>query len=591
MIGKLGVMFTPADRVDEILSFLRQNEVGRRARIATPFGSRLISYADLTASGRFLHFIEAWIRRVRPFYANTHTAVSSTGRILTELREEARGIIAESLGAGPEHEAIFCGSGATAAINKLVGLFGLRISEPLERRFNLSAHIPEEARPIVFVGPYEHHSNYLPWLESIARVVEVPAMDDGSVDLAFLERGLTEHATRELKIGAFSAASNVTGVLADVPAITALLHAHGAKAVFDYAAAAPYVPIDMTPDGGEPIDALVVSPHKFLGGPGGSGILVAHRDLFLTRTPERPGGGTVSYVGAVDFEAVDYVERLDEREEGGTPAILCDLRAGTAFLVKRMVGEQHILEHEKQLAASSVARLVANPKITVLGPTDGDRLAIISIIFEDLHHDFASGLLDQLFGVQSRSGCACAGPYGHRLLKIDERTSTRYRHVTARGILGMKPGWVRLSLPYYASAEDIEFILRAVEFVAEHGHEFLSSYRFSWRTGVWTHLDRQSAANRPLELTIASLEEAAMSFGAGDHELPLSNEAIEAERADYFVEAERLLATARARNAAAPPVYNPGSGDDEVDELVWFRYVRTTDMAAAAQETLHTTAR
>ena len=249
-----------SESTSEVLSILRENEIGRRARVRTPFGSRLITYADLTASGRYLHLVESWIRRVRPFYANTHTAVSSTGRILTELREEARAIVADSLNAGDDHVVMFCGSGATTAVNKLVGLLGLRISEPLERRFSLSYRIPEEARPLVLVGPYEHHSNYLPWLESIARVVEVPARDDGSVDLEYLERALVEHAPRELKIGAFSVASNVTGVLADVPAICRILHRHGAKAVLDAAAGAPYLPLDLSPDDPETmVDALFLS--------------------------------------------------------------------------------------------------------------------------------------------------------------------------------------------------------------------------------------------------------------------------------------------------------------------------------------------
>jgi len=556
---------------DEVARFIRHNEVGRRASIDTPFGRRLLTYADLTATGRYLHFVEAWIRRARPFYGNTHTAVSSTGRIMTELREEARRVIRKSVRAGPDDVVLFVGPGATSALNKLVGLLGLRIAEPLEREFGLSRHIPAARRPVVFVGPYEHHSNELPWLESVAEVVEVASDAAGRVDLADLQGQLARFKERPLKIGAFSAASNVTGLLTDVPAIARLLHQGGAYACFDYAAAGPYVPIDMHPSDPEArLDALVLSTHKFVGGPQGSGVLVAHRDLFRTRVPERPGGGTVDYVGGCRHSDVDYVRRLDEREEGGTPAVFADVRA---FVVKEMLGSERILDHERRMAAEAVARLAKHPRINVLGPRDLPRLAIISFNIEGLHHDLVSVLLDHLFGIQNRAGCSCAGPYGHRLLGIDRGMSERLRQQVALGHLGIKPGWVRISLPHYGSAQDIDFILRAVEFVAERGRDFVPAYQLGWMDGVWRHIERPMTDVQPLELTVEALEEAAQSFSAGDHETPMSEAQLRGERDSYFRDAQRIADELKARWEREAPRWNPPSGHADIDRLRWFDYV------------------
>lgn len=559
------------DSFSEVATFIRLNEVGRRAFLETPYGRRLVTYADQTATGRYLHFVEAWLRRVRPYYANSHTAISSTGRIITDLREEARRVVRRGVNAGPDDEVLFVGSGATAAVNKLVGLLGWRISEPLERAYNLSAAIKPHQRPVVFVGPYEHHSNELPWLESVAEVIEIGMTTTGEVDLADLEKQLEATADRPVKLGSFSAASNVTGLLTNVGAIARALHKHNAWACFDYAAGGPYIPMDMHPaDDAERLDAVFLSMHKFIGGPEGSGVLVAHRDLFKTRSPERPGGGTVDYVARLAPAAVDYVARLDEREEGGTPAILGDIRAGIGFLIKEMVGPERIMSHDLALAQQALDRLQRHPAIHVLGPTQLPRLPIISFNIKRLHHDFVSALLDHLFGIQNRAGCACAGPYGHRLLGIDQPTSERYRQQILRGVTGIKPGWVRVTLPYYASQEDVEFVLGAVEFVADHGHRFLSDYSLCWLDGVWRHMERPMMDVRPIELTVEALVEAAQSFSVGDHELPMSVAQIRAERQRYMDEARR---NAHRLAESGPPAFAAGSGNPDVDALVWFDYV------------------
>jgi selenocysteine lyase/cysteine desulfurase len=565
---------------EELARFFRQNEVGRRACVETPYGRRLLCYGDLTATGRYLHFVEAWVRQLRPYYANTHTAISSTGRLMTDLREEARRVIERSVNAAADDVVLFVGSGATAAINKLVGVIGLRVAEPLEREYQLSRGIPAARRPVVLVGPYEHHSNELPWLETVADVVEVGLTPEGTIDLQDLERRLDVFADRPLKIGAFSAASNVSGVLSDVRAIARIIHAAGGWAVFDYAAAAPYVPIDMHPAAPEErLDAIVMSVHKFVGGPQASGVLVANQALFRSRVPERPGGGTVDYVAGPERAAVDYSHRIEEREEGGTPAIVGDIRAGIAFLVKDMIGPARVLEHETALAARALRRLGAHPRISILGPTAAPRLAILSFNIAGLHHDLVSVLLDHLFGIQNRAGCACAGPYGHRLLGIDPARSERYRREIACGNLGVKPGWVRLTLPYYASEEDVEFMLGAVEFLADQGENFVPCYRLGWRDGIWCHVEKPVPDVPPLVLTVEALSEAAQSFSAGDPEAPLSEQQLRLERAGYLREARALAETLAQRWKKEPPAWNTGSGRADLDELVWFKYVHTDGSA------------
>jgi selenocysteine lyase/cysteine desulfurase len=574
---------------EAVTAWIRRSEIGAATLVASPFGPRRMLYADLTASGRALSFVEERIARLLPMYANVHSANSTAGRTTAALREEARRAVARGVGASPDDVVLFVGSGATAAVNKLVGLLGLRIPEPLEREYGLSRAIPRERRPVVLAGPYEHHSNELPWLESIAEVVEIELRADGTIDLEDLRRRAVAFRERPLRLGAISAASNVTGVLTDIRAVCRILHEEGALACIDYAAAGPYVPIDMHPrDPAERIDAVFLSTHKFMGGPGASGVLVASSSLFRSRVPERPGGGTVDYVGpayaaallASGCEAcslpdprlrVDYAPRLAEREEGGTPNILGDVRAGLAFELRALVDPHRILVHEVRLAEQAVARLSAHRRLRILGPLQGPRLPILSFDIEGLHHELVSTLLDHLFGIQGRSGCSCAGPYGHRLLGIDPAHSERYRRLIHAGLLGAKPGWVRISIPYYASHADVSYLLAAVEFVADHGEAFVPLYRLSWRDGSWTCLQPLQAETAPVRLDAAALwaeRELATAPEPATDDLEL-----ERYRARVLEEARTLADALRERWRASPPAWNPPTGVSELDALAWFRYV------------------
>ncbi len=468
---------------------VRRNIVGNDAIIDGPFGPRRLMYADYVASGRAYGPIEDMIRdHVLPLYANTHTESSTTGRQSTAYREQARHIIAGALNAGEDDAIVFCGAGCTGAIDKLIGILRLKLPHGMAR-YGIKTDIAAKNRPVIFIGPYEHHSNDVQWRETIADVVTIAETDDGLLDLNDLEKQLKTYKNRPLKIGSFSAASNVTGIITDVQPVAKILHAHGAMACFDFAASAPYEPIDMNPEGGTPLDAIFISVHKFVGGPGTPGLLAVKKKWVQNKTPVVPGGGTVSYVSPC---AQAYLADIEHREEGGTPDIVGAIRAGLVFDLREKIGAQTISNHEHKFAKLALARWGKHKNIQILGSNTARRLPIFSFLIRSgkdkyLHFNFVVALLNDLFGIQARGGCSCAGPYGHRLLDIDLETSEEYEKVIATGVEILKPGWVRVGFNYFYSHEDAEMLLSAVEWIADNGEKMLPYYGFDSSTGVWSH--------------------------------------------------------------------------------------------------------
>ncbi|KAL5818764.1 hypothetical protein ACOSQ4_022606 [Xanthoceras sorbifolium] len=502
-----------SDSSEKRLSWVRSQVIGGNLEFDSPFGKRKLSYADHTASGRSLHYIEDYIiNNVLPFYGNSHSCESYVGQQTTKMVEEAAKYIKRCLGGKEEEDAImFCGSGTTAAIKRLQEVMGIAVPSILRER--IMKTLINEERWVVFVGPYEHHSNLLSWRQSLAEVVEIGLDDNGLIDIEALRVKLESYKESKRPIlASFSACSNVTGIYTDTRSIATLLHQYGAFACFDFAASGPYVEIDMRSGEIDGYDAIFLSAHKFLGGPGSPGILLMSKALYQldSSPPSTCGGGTVNYVNGFTEKDTLYLEDIEARENCGTPQIIQLIRAALAFWVKGYIGYDVINKQEEVYVQKALQRLLPNQNIRVLGNTSAKRQAILSFLVfsttnssegidnefhlwrqmenkreKPLHGAFVATLLNDLFGIQARGGCACAGPYGHSLLDINEIQAHKIHSAIQKGYLGVKPGWTRISFPYYMSNEEFDFIIAAVEFISTYGQTFLPLYHFNLKTGNW----------------------------------------------------------------------------------------------------------
>ncbi len=570
------------------LEFVRSQIIGRNHFIPTPFGERLLTYADYTASGRAVKFIEDYLQDLLNIYANTHTEDDHTGRIMTALLHEAEKIIKKAYNAEDCCYFIASGTGSTGAIIRFQEIIGVALPPATRQRLRTLAEefgsmeaakkklVEElegylhEKQPVVFIGPYEHHSNDVMWRESFCEVVEIELTPDGFLDLQDLENKVSDpRYDGRFKIGSFSAGSNVTGIRTPIYEVARILHRHGAIACFDLAAVAPYERVDMNKDDESYIDAIFVSAHKFLGGPGATGFLIINKRLYDDSLPPTHGaGGTVDYVSRF---AQDYTRDVEAREKPGTPGILQTIKAALAISLRDAIGVEKIEQIEFSLIKRAIERLSKHPRIVILGNEDPHkRIAILSFLVKDddgkyLHPRYVTRLLNDLFGIQSRAGCSCAGPYGHRLLGIDQDLSLKYRKAIQKGYFGIKPGWVRVNFHYTLTEEEFDFICSAIEFVAEHGRLFLSLYAFDPKSGDWLHREFDEMKYKP---SLSIEEMLAMTRRSSVVEKPIRRK----DLFEQYLHEAKKIAERLANDEKNEKRKSLKIADPEVDQLRFFEF-------------------
>lgn len=494
--------------MEEYFKKFRENTIGIDAEIETPFGRKPLIYSDWTASGRLYRPIEEYLmNEIGPFVANTHTESSYTGSYMTKLYLDSKTIIKKHVNASPKDAIIYCGSGMTGAINKLQRILGLRVPASAKGYYEIKMAEPED-RPVVFISHMEHHSNQTTWLETIADVVVVEHLDAGTMDLEHLERELKAHENRPMRIVSITAASNVTGITTPIHEVAKLAHNYGAYFFADYACSGPYVEIDMHPGDNADIDVVFLSPHKFLGGPGTPGIAIFNTDLYHSKVPDNPGGGTVLYTNP--WSEHEYYEDIEVREDGGTPPFLQGIKAGMAVKLKDEMGPTKILEREKEICRKVVNRFKQMEKVKLLGNKFDQRLGVFSYYVPGMHYNLGVQLLNDLYGIQVRGGCACAGTYGHVLLQIDYDTSHEYLLNILNGQLYKRPGWIRMSIHPIMTDDEIDYIMDAIEEVSKTYEKYENMYTMDKSKAIFCH--RHYAAGTVNDEMNRILEEGSKMF-------------------------------------------------------------------------------
>lgn len=461
----------------------RSNIIGIEKKFNSPFGEKQLIYADWIASGRLFHPIEEKIiHTFGPFVGNTHSESSVTGVLMTSAYHAAQKIIKKHVNAGPNDIIISAGFGMTAVVNKLQRILGLRVPE----KFKECIEIKEEEKPVVFITHMEHHSNQTSWLETICDVKIIEPNEEGLIDLNNLRNLLKKYKNRKLKIGSFTAASNVTGIRTDYHSLAKIMHESGGLCFIDFAASAPYVEINMHPgDPLEKLDAIYFSPHKFLGGPGTAGVLVMDKDLDTSNVPDHPGGGTVDWTNP--WGEHKYINDVEAREDGGTPGFLQTIKTALCINLKEEMGINNILTREEELVQIAFEEFSKLPKVHILANNILDRLGVLSFYIEDIHYNLIVKLLNDRFGIQVRGGCSCAGTYGHYLLHVDPTRSSSITEKISQGDLSEKPGWVRMSLHPIMTNDELLLILNAIKDITENIKEWENDYDYNRITNEFCH--------------------------------------------------------------------------------------------------------
>ena len=470
-------------KLESYFSKFKKEIVGIDQNFESPFGTQHIIYADWTASGRLYKPIEEKIlHEIGPFVANTHTETSTTGSVMTRAYHQARQIIKSHVNASQDDVLITTGTGMTGAINKFQRILGIKLNE----NFKEDTKIPNEKIPVVFVTHMEHHSNQTTWLETIAKVVIIPPNEQGLPCLKSLNRLIEDYQNYKIKIAAITACSNVTGIQTNYYDIARVMHKHDGLCFVDFACSAPYVNINMHPeDQAAYLDAITFSPHKFLGGPGTSGVLIFNKKLYRNMVPDNPGGGTVNYTNP--WGDHNYFENIEAREDGGTPGFLQTIRIALSINLKEKMGVDNILQREHELNAIVFDNLSKIDNLIILAPENKDRLGIFSFYIEGVHFNLVVKLLNDLYGIQTRGGCSCAGTYGHYLLNVDMNTSKNIEQKILEGCLFERPGWIRVSLHPTMTNTETEFICNAIRYVAENYEKYSKYYKYDSNTNEYTY--------------------------------------------------------------------------------------------------------